>query len=547
MPNGLVVFVTCAFPRDQFADCRTGTGDGLLVSFDLRPRSFFTDGADAESDFLFFRAHLDDLEVVLDAGFKMQRLSVAVDGFRFVTQALDSFGDFDEGAKRRHAEHFAVNHIANVMRGEESLPDIGLKLLDPQRQAPLVGLNGQHNGLHTITLLQHFRRMLHALGPAQVADVHQAVDAILDFDKRTEVGQVAHPAFHGHAHGIFIVQCIPGILRELPHTERDAPLAGIYIQHYTFDLIAHIHKLRGVLHALRPRHFADVYQAFDTLLQFDERAVVSDANHAPGNMRAHRIAVFGVKPGIRRQLLEAERNALLLFVVLQHLDLNLIAHIHQIARVSEASPRHVGDMQQTIESAEIDKVAVLGEVLYDSGQDGAFFQMFQGLAALLVLLAFQQFLARNHNISALLIHLDDGNFERLALHAVEIADGPQIHLRAGQERPRAQDVDRQATLGALNHRSLDRPLLLVSPFHFVPGMEARRFLMREIDVAFFGLSLLAHHLNFVTRLHLRLAFLIEHLRQRQHAFRLGADVDHHVRGRELQHRAFDDAVLTPGL
>src|SRR5271155_3075266 len=312
------------------------------------------------------------------------------------------------------------------MRREESFPDIGLKLLHAERQAPLVGLNRQHHSLYAITLLQHLRRMLHALGPAEVADVHQAVDTVLDFDKGAEVGQIAHAALDRHAHGIFVVQRIPGILRQLPHAERNAALARIHVQHHALNLVAHVDQLRRMLHALRPRHLADVYQAFDALLKLNERAVVGHADHPPGYVRAHGITVLGIKPRIGGQLLESQRNALLLFVVLQHLHLNLVADVYQVARVRQPSPGHVGDVQQSVKAAEIDERAVLGQVLHHTRQNRALFQMFESLAALLVLLAFEQLLARDHNVAALLVDLDDGNFERLALHAVEIADGSQI-------------------------------------------------------------------------------------------------------------------------
>ena len=38
--------------------------------------------------------------------------------------------------------------------------------------------------------------MLDALGPGQIADVNQAVDAVFDFDEGAEVGHVANAAFH---------------------------------------------------------------------------------------------------------------------------------------------------------------------------------------------------------------------------------------------------------------------------------------------------------------------------------------------------------------
>jgi hypothetical protein len=88
---------------------------------------------------------------------------------------------------------------------------------------------------------------------------------------------------------------------------------------------------------------------------------------------------------------------------------------------------------------------------------------------------------------------------------------------------------------------------VVSLFNLVPGVDARGLLMREVDVAFLGLSLFAHYLNFVTRLYLRLAFVIKHLRKRQHTFRFRSNIDHHVRRRQLQHRAFDNPVFSHGL
>ena len=81
------------------------------------------------------------------------------------------------------------------------------------------------------------------------------------------------------------------------------------------------------------------------------------------------IAVLGIEPRIGRELLEPERDALLVFIVLENLDLNLVADIDEIFWMSQASPGHIGDVQQAIEAAEIDEGTVLSEILDDSGQD----------------------------------------------------------------------------------------------------------------------------------------------------------------------------------
>ncbi len=187
---------------------------------------------------------------------------------------------------------------------EERLPDVGLKLLHAQRQAALVRLDGENDRLHAITFFQYLRRVLDTLGPAQVADVNQAVDAVFDFDECSEVGQIAYAAFDGHADREFLVQRVPRIGRQLPHAERNTALGRIHVDHDAIDRVADAHQLRRMLHALRPGHFADVDQAFDSLLQFDERSVVGHADDAAGNMRALGITMLGVKPRVRRELLK---------------------------------------------------------------------------------------------------------------------------------------------------------------------------------------------------------------------------------------------------
>ena len=112
---------------------------------------------------------------------------------------------------------------------------------------------------------------------------------------------------------------------------------------------------------------------------------------------------------------------------------------------------------------------------------------------------------------------------------------------------RAENVDRQAALDAIDHDGFDGLLFGVSLLDFFPRVDALRLLVREVDVAFLGRALVAHHVDLVAGLELGLALVIEHFRQRQHAFRLGTDVDDHVRAGQLQHRAFDDAVFTHGL
>ena len=56
--------------------------------------------------------------------------------------------------------------------------------------------------------------------------------------------------------------------------------------------------------------------------------------------------------------------------------------LNDLGRMLDALPRHIGDMQQAVDAAEIDECAVVGQVLDDTLDRIAFLQLFQQLLAL---------------------------------------------------------------------------------------------------------------------------------------------------------------------
>ena len=133
--------------------------------------------------------------------------------------------------------------------------------------------------------------------------------------------------------------------------------------------------------------------------------------------------------GSGRELLEAEGNALFVLVELEDLDLNMVANINEIAGMGQAAPAHIGDMKESVDAAHVNESAVVGEVLNAAGEDRTLFQMLKRLGALLGDFLFEELLARDDNVAALLVQLDDADFDLGTLHAVEIADGTKVNLR----------------------------------------------------------------------------------------------------------------------
>src|SRR5579885_3429510 len=108
-----------------------------------------------------------------------------------------------------------------------------------------------------------------------------------------------------------------------------------------------------MLHTPGPGHLADVNQALDARFEFYEGAVIGDVDHAADHPAVHRIALRHGLPGVRRQLFQPQGDALLLPVEFQHLDGHFVAHVDDFRGMTNAAEGHVGDMQQTVDAAQV--------------------------------------------------------------------------------------------------------------------------------------------------------------------------------------------------
>src|SRR6185437_15621637 len=167
--------------------------------------------------------------------------------------------------------------------------------------------------------------------------------------------------------------------------------------------------------------------------------------------------------------------------------------VDQVAWMGETSPRHIGDVQQAIDAAQVDEGAVVGQVLHRAVEDCALFEVLKGLRAPCVLLLFEDFLAGDDDIAALLVELDDADIDGLANVRVEVADGTDLQLRAGQERLDA-DVDGDTTLDAADHGAGNRNLLRVGLLDGIPHAVTLRLVIAQ-QIAAFDLLAFDHDLD----------------------------------------------------
>src|SRR5210317_1629843 len=102
----------------------------------------------------------------------------------------------DEDTKVGDLGDGAVNDIINLVAvGNVASPRVVLHLLQAQRDSPTLLVNRQYLALNLLTLFNDLAGVCHLASPRHVRDMEQAIDAFVDLDEGTIVGEVANHAF----------------------------------------------------------------------------------------------------------------------------------------------------------------------------------------------------------------------------------------------------------------------------------------------------------------------------------------------------------------
>ena len=331
-------------------------------------------------------------------------------------------------------------------------------------------------------------------------------------------------------------QRFPRIRLGLLQSERDSPIAFVHAEHLHLDHVADVDHLRRMHRALAPSHLADMNQPLDALFQFDERAVVSNTHDLAAQAGADRIALGRLGPWIQHDLFHAERDALAPMVVLQHDHLDFFADLQHFRRMLQAAPRHVGDMQQAVDSAEIDERAVVRNILDRALEDHALFEHLQRLFLERGALALDHAAPRDHDVAARAVELKNLEAAALADVAIEISRRTQVNVRSRQERRHA-DIDLQAALDLAQDDAFDWGFVLERLFKFTPDLELLGLGVGQRHRAVLGLSALEKNIDLVAFLDRDIAVVIQELGERHLAFALVVDIDDDVVARDQQNRA----------
>ena len=219
---------------------------------------------------------------------------------------------------------------------------------------------------------------------------------------------------------------------------------------------------------LRPRHFRYVDKTFYARSNFDECSVIGHDGNFSFDFVAHfEIGIESI-PGVRSKLFQTESDTFLLVVEVENNDIELLVERNDFFGVAYAAPRQVGDVDKTIDTAEVDEHAVRGDILDRTFEYLTFFEFSDDFFFLLFELGLNESFVRNNDILEFLIDFNDFEFHRFAYEYIVVANGFNVDLRTGQEGFDAEYIDNHTAFGTALDVTLDDFVVFESSIYAIP-------------------------------------------------------------------------------
>ena len=262
----------------------------------------------------------------------------------------------------------------------------------------------------------------------------------------------------------------------------DALVLGVDFENLDIDNVA---DLQGILHLLEAAvgDVGDVDQTVKAGFQFDERAERHDADDTALDHSAGGVLLDRRLPRMRLRLLVTEADALLLAVKRQNDDFDFVAGLDNIGGMLHAAPGQIVDVDQTVNAADIDERAEVGQALHGALNAHADFQLLPNMLLGFLGLGLEDFLAGSDDAALGAIELDDLQLEFLTdigLHVLNIAHGK---MRSGDERADAVGVGDQAALDDFLDGGGDQTTLFVGVDDVAPVLLGVDVLLGKNDIA----------------------------------------------------------------
>ena len=215
----------------------------------------------------------------------------------------------------------------------------------------------------------------------------------------------------------------------------------------------------------------------------------------------------------------------LLLVKVKDNNVEFLVGLHDVGGVVHASPRQVGDVDESVHTAQVDEHTITGDVLHGAFEHLALLEFSDDFLALLLKFGLDECLVRHHHVAVILVDFHNLELHGLAHEHVVVTDGLNVDLATGQESLDAEHVDDHTALSAALDEALNDLFVLKRLINALPTLGRACTTVREDELTLLVLLVLDKHFHSVA--HLEVGVVTE-LVKRNDAVRLGTDVNHHL-------------------
>ena len=205
--------------------------------------------------------------------------------------------------------------------------------------------------------------------------------------------------------------------------------------------------------------------------------------------------------------------------------------------MSKPTPGHVGNVKQSIHSAQVDERAEVRQIFHGAVDGVANGYAFEEFLSLLAALLLDQFAPAEHDVFPVVVNFDDFEIVSVADKLLQIFRWNDVDLRSRQKCFDA-DVHHESAFDDGFHFALDQSIAGKNAGDLVPVLTIGGLFLRKHDHAFIILETLEQYFHFVAYFHR--CHVLE-LRRWNNALGFITDIDQHLAGANFQNPPFDDA------
>src|SRR4051812_46693224 len=290
-----------------------------------------------------------------------------------------------------------------------------------------------------------------------------------------------------------------GALVGLLQRQGDPAPLEVDVDDLDVDLVVDVDDLLGDLDVALGQ-LGDVHEALDALRDADEGAERHELGDATRHDLPDRMGAGEGLPRVFLRRLERQRHALAVHVDVEDLDGDLLADLDDLARVVDVLPRQLGDVDETVDTAEVDERTEVDDRRDLALADLPLLELGEEVLPDLALRLLEPRAAGQHDVVAVLVELDDLGFELLADERLQVTHSAHLDERRGQEATQA-DVEDEAAFDDLDDRAGDDAVLVLDLLDRAPGALVLRALLGEDQPPFLVLLLEDKRLDVVADRH----------------------------------------------